>query len=99
MFGKIRLGVKVPKLCQIFRKFGLRVKVPKLWQIFGKIGLGVKVPKLWQIFGKLASGNVRGRAPNSENTCTNSTERRTERQWTRGESNPRPTLTDRPAFA
>ena len=57
IFGKIRLGVKVPKLWQIFGKIRLGVKVPKLWQIFEKIGLGVKVPKLWQIFEQLASGN------------------------------------------
>jgi hypothetical protein len=39
------------------------------------------------------------RASNSENTYSNSIERPTERQWTRGESNPRPVLTDRIAFA
>ena len=33
------------------------------------------------------------RAPNSGDTCSNTTERPTERHWTRGESTPRPTLT------
>ena len=71
------------------------VKVPKLWQIFGKIKFGVKI--CGKFLAKLASGNP-VRPPNSEEIFKNLSEKPTERQWTRGESNPRPTLTDRTAF-
>jgi len=89
-FPKITFG-KIPKMRHMFGKIGPGMKIPKLWQIFGKIWLGVKVPKLWRIFGKLASGNP-ALASNSENTYSNLTEKLTERQWTRRESNPRPTV-------
>ena len=82
---------KIPKVCICE---SLKI-VADFWENWAR---GEKPQNCGRFLGKLASGNS-ARAPNSENTFLNSTERLTRQQRARWESNPRPTLTDRAAFA
>ena len=78
---KRKWKTKLPKVCIC--------ESPKIVADFWEnLGSGWKAPKLWQIFGKISLGKLRARAPNSEDTFLNSTERLTRQQRARWESNP-----------